>query len=98
VRIEFTQTRRKFAATLANFGYNDFILVQVPETVEFRFFLNGAAVGSPVTKSGCNRKFFFGTVSSPVPLGTFQIDPGVDFDRVDITPPIHAAHRIFSAL
>lgn len=86
VRIDLAQSRRKFAVTLANFGYLD---NGIPdrERVTFRFFLNGSAVGSILTKQGCGKKF--DSASNPVsppPLATYLIDVGTDFDRVEITP------------
>ena len=77
VRVTFEESFSKFAVTLNDFGFyfdpdNFFV-----ETVEFRFYLSDAQVGSSL----------FGLSCSPDGLlASFSMDVGAQFNRVDIIP------------
>jgi hypothetical protein len=75
LRIDFTDGGfTQFAATLNDFGYYGFFLL---ELVEFRFYIGDAQVGSAVTGVSCS---FDGALAS------FSMNVGTPFNRVDIVP------------
>ena len=74
LRVDYTEGFRKLGVTLNDFGFYGFLYF---ELVEFRFFLDGAAVGSTVTGLGCS---FDGQLAS------FSMDAGATFNRVEIVP------------
>jgi hypothetical protein len=75
LRIDFGQSARKFAVALGDFGTYVASGVTYTEEVEFRF--RGGASNVNVVKSGCR---------ADGGVATFSIDPGTDFNRVDIRP------------
>ena len=74
VRLDLDAQYQKLGVTLADFGAYGFLYL---ERVQFDFYLNGTAVGSPVTAFACS---FDGGLAS------FSITPTSLFDRVDVTP------------
>jgi type II secretory pathway pseudopilin PulG len=82
LRIDFPENARQFAFTLDDFGYEAFIGVPIwIERMELRFYtVDGAGSATLVnttTKQGCN---------PDGGLASFSVDPGVDFNRVELRP------------
>jgi type II secretory pathway pseudopilin PulG len=77
LRVDFDTKKRKLGATLGDFGTYTFFLTTYTEQVEFTFYRSGSVVGSPMQKAGCR---------ADGGLASFELDPGADFDRVDIRP------------
>ena len=79
LRIDLTSTARQFAFTLDSF---DDLFFVFHERVEVRFYTlsgNVATLVATVTKQSC---------SSNGKVASFSIDPGVDFNRVELRPLI----------
>lgn len=75
LRIDFAQRGYKLGVALSDLGTYDLLGTTYTERVQFRF--SGGTSTVTVIKSGCKAD---GGVAS------FSIDPGTDFDRVDILP------------
>jgi type II secretory pathway pseudopilin PulG len=78
LRIDFSAQSRKFGVALADFGISNISGTNFTERVEFRFYNAGTELaGSPIVKSAC---------APDGKVATFALDPGGNFNRVDIRP------------
>jgi hypothetical protein len=75
LRIDFGQSASKFAVALGDFGTYVLLGTTYTEQVEFRF--SGGASNVNIVKAGCR---------ADGGVATFSIDPGTDFNRVEIRP------------
>jgi hypothetical protein len=78
LRFDFATNQGRFlGVTLVDFGD---LGASGVERVQFRFYLGGLPVGSPINKQACS------AANGGAVLANFLLDPGGTYDRVEVAP------------